>query len=343
MRSFARLAVIAAWFVHPAMADEIADFYRGKQIDLIIGASVGGGYDAYARLLARHFSEHMPGRPTIVPRNMPGASANKATSYLYAVAPHDGLTIGATNSSAILEPLLGDKLPGVDSTRMIYLGSGNREVFLCYTRADSPVKRFEDLFSREVIVAATAEGGPTRDFPTLLVNLLGVKLRIISGYPGTREINMAVEQGEADGQCGYGWSSLYQAQPQWISEHKINILAQEALVGHPTMNQMGVPLTISFATTDAQRQIMELIYGQLVFGRPFVAPPNTPPARIAALRQAFMDTMRDPALIDDAAKTRLDISPVSGEEVQQEVAKLFALPHDIVERAKQALVYKGAN
>jgi tripartite-type tricarboxylate transporter receptor subunit TctC len=343
MRRIARLAVMAALASTPTAADEIADFYRGKQIDLIIGASVGGGYDAYGRLLARHLGNQLPGRPAVVPRNMPGASSNKATSYVYEIAPRDGLTLGVINSGAVLEPLLGDKLAGVDSTRLIYIGNANRETYLCYARAESPVKQFADLFDRQMIVAATAEGGPTHDFPTLLANLLGVKLRIIAGYPGTREISLAVEQGEADGQCGYGWSSLYQAQPHWIAEHKINILAQEALVGHPTMTEMGVPLTISFAKTDAQREIMSLVYGQLAFARPIIAPPGTPPARVAALRQAFMATMRDPALIEDAAKTRLDVNPVSGEEVQETVAKMFALPHDLVERAKQAMVYKTPN
>ena len=166
-------AGLAALIGGPAAAEDVAAFYRGRQIDLIIGATVGGGYDAYARLLARHFSEHMPGHPTIVPRNMPGASSNKATSYIYEVAPRDGTAIGAVNSGAILEPLLGDKLPGVDATRLVHLGSANREVFPCYVRADSPVKKFEDLFSHEVVLAATAEGGPTRDFPTILVNVLG--------------------------------------------------------------------------------------------------------------------------------------------------------------------------
>jgi hypothetical protein len=203
------------------------------------------------------------------------------------------------------------------------------------------VKKFEDVFTHQVILAATAEGGPTRDFPTLLINVLGAKFRIISGYPGTREITMAVEQGEADGQCGYAWSSMIQAQPQWITEHKVNILAQEALTGHPAMNAMGVPLALSFAKTDEQRQVMELIYGQLIFGRPYIVPPGTPPDRVAALRRAFMATMQDPALRADAEKARLDVNPVSGEDVQAEVAKMFALPHDIVERAKQALIYKA--
>ena len=332
---------LAALIGGPAAAEDVADFYRGRQIDLIIGATVGGGYDAYARLLARHFSEHMPGHPTIVPRNMPGASSNKATSYIYEVAPRDGTAMGAVNSGAILEPLLGDKLPGVDATRLVHLGSANREVFLCYVRADSPVKRFEDLFSHEVVLAATAEGGPTRDFPTILVNVLGARLRIVSGYPGTREINMAVEQGEADGQCGYGWSSLVQAQPQWLTEHKITILAQEALKGHPRMDAMGVPLTLSFARTDPQRAVMELFYDQLVFGRPYILPPGTPADRVAALRRAFMETMRDPALLADAAKTRLDVDPVSGEEVQEVVAKMYALPPSVVEGANQALIYMG--
>jgi tripartite-type tricarboxylate transporter receptor subunit TctC len=258
------------------------------------------------------------------------------------VAPKDGTSIGAVFPGAIVEPLLGDKTKVQhDSTKLIYLGSANNEVFICIGRSDAPVQKFEDAFTKEMVLGASAAGGSTRDFPALLNNVLGTKFKVVSGYPGSKEIVLAVERGEVQGACGYGWSSLIAQNASLLESGKVRVLAQEALKSHPTLDKMGVPLTISFAKNDDQRRLMELVYGQLVFGRPYVLPPGVPADRVTVLRRAFDAALKDPKLLDEAARSKLDVQPVTGEEVQSVVAKMFAAPPDVVARAKQALIYKG--
>jgi tripartite-type tricarboxylate transporter receptor subunit TctC len=338
----ASIAGAAAVAAMQAAAQDAGKFFAGKQIELVIGTTPGGGYDTYARLIARHMGDYIPGKPTLVPKNMPGAGSNKATGYIYAVAPKDGTSIGAVFPGAVVEPLLGDKAKVQhDSTKLIYLGSANNEVFICMARTDAPVQKFEDAFSKEMILGASAAGGSTRDFPALLDNVLGTKFTVVSGYPGSKEIVLAVERGEVQGACGYGWSSLIAQNASLLSSGKVRVLAQETMKSHPTLDAMGVPLTVSFAKTPEQRQLLELVYGQLVFGRPYVLPPGVPAERVTALRRAFDATLKDPKLLAEAKKSQLDVQGVSGEEVQALVAKMFATSPAIVERAKQALIYKG--
>jgi tripartite-type tricarboxylate transporter receptor subunit TctC len=332
------LAVFAA---SPAPAqDAVAQFYRGKQINLYIGTSAGGGYDTYARLLARRFGSYVPGNPAIVPQNMPGAGSNKLAGFMYSVAPKDGTAVGAIFSGAILQPLIGDTPTQHDPRRFVYLGNANNEVFVCLARADAPVKAFKDTLTQELIIGATNEGGPTRDFPAMLGNVLGAKLRIVTGYAGSNEIMLAIERNEVQGICGVGWSSIAAQHPHWLASGFATIIAQLAAKGHPTMDQMGVPLAIDLAKSAEDRQVMELIYSQLVFGRPYVLPPATPPDRVAALRKAFMAALADPEALAEAKRMNLDLDALAGEEVQAEVAKAYAMPAPIVERAKQALIYK---
>jgi tripartite-type tricarboxylate transporter receptor subunit TctC len=321
----------------PAAAEDAARFYARKDITLYIGSTPGGGYDSYARLLARHWSEHIPGHPTIVPTNMPGAGSNKLAYYIYAVAPKDGTAIGAIFPGAILAPLIGDKPVQHDPRKFGYVGSVNTEVFICTVRSDAPVKSFKDAFTTEVRVAASAAGGSSRDFPLMLDSVLGTKFKVVAGYPGSREMMLAVEQGEVEGLCGVGISSFAEAQPDWIPSGKVIPIAQEALKPDPEMSARHVPLTVDFATTDEQRQVLALMYSQEVFGRPYVVAPGVPPERLAALRQSFMATLRDPATLADAKRIRLQIDPTSGEEVQKLVAKTFATPPNIVARLKQAI------
>jgi tripartite-type tricarboxylate transporter receptor subunit TctC len=222
-------ALFACCSALPAAAqDAMAQFYHGRTITIVVGSSAGGGYDTYARLLTRFFSKHMPGNPTIVTQNMPGAGSNLMSAYVANVAPKDGTVIGANFAGAILEPLIGQNPSGkYDPSKLNYIGSANSDIFLCLARADAPVKTFADAFTHELILGASADGGSTRDFPVLLNNLLGTKFKIVSGYPGTREIGMAIEKGEVQGQCGTGWSSLISTHPEWVRDHTVNILAQE--------------------------------------------------------------------------------------------------------------------
>lgn len=340
----AAVAALVIVAVVPATASEesaAAKFYAGKQIDLIIGSAPGGGYDLYARVLAHHMDRHIPGHPGIVPRNMPGAGSNKAAGYLYSVAPKDGSTMGAIYSGAVMEALLGDKSKlQHDPAKFIYLGSANNEVGVCVLRPDAPAKSFKEMLQKEVTIAATQAGSPIRDFPVVMINVLGAKINLVSGYPGSKEMTVAVERNEAQGMCGYFWSSLKAQKPDWITGGKMKILVQEGLKPHPELKKLGVPLSLDFAKTAEDRQVLELIYGQLVFGRPYVLPPGVPQDRAAALRKAFDATMKDPQFLADAEKARMEIMPVSGEEVQALVKKMFRAPANIVARAKNALVYK---
>jgi tripartite-type tricarboxylate transporter receptor subunit TctC len=320
--------------------ESVEQFYKGKQINLVIGTSPGGGYDTYGRLVARRLGNYIPGNPTIVPQNMPGAGSNKAAGYIYSVAPKDGTAISAIFSGAILQPLLGEPAGQHDPSKFIYVGNANNEVFLCLARSDAPVKSFADVLQQELIVGASSEGGSTRDFPTLLNNILGAKFRIVTGYPGSNEITLALERGEIQGICGIGWSSVAAQHPHWLANGTVRLLAQEATKGHPTMNKMGVPLTLDFAKTAEDRQVMELVYSQLIFGRPYVFGPGVPADRVAAVRKAFMAAVQDKESLAEAQKMQIDLDALGGEEVQSAVAKAYAMPPHVIERAKQALIYK---
>ena len=321
--------------------DGVEAFYRGKTITITVGSAVGGGYDTYARLVARHLGKHVPGNPAIVVQNIPGAGSNKAASYVALQAPKDGTAIGAIQSGAILQPLISMQTVPHDPSKFIMLGSANRSVYLCVVRSDAPVKTFQETFEKEVLIGTSGEGATLRELPVMLVNVLGVKLRLIGGYAGSREIVIAMERNEVHGMCGMDWSSLATQQRTWISSGFVRLLAQEDLQGHPEMNRMGVPLTITFAKTDEDRQIMQMIYSQNLFGRPYLVPPGVPADRVAALRRGFASMLQDSALLSEAEKSGLDIGPMSGEDLQALVARLYALPPNVIERAKQSLIYKA--
>jgi len=337
------LAVVIAALAASASAaaqEAVEQFFRGKSINLYIGSSAGGGYDTYARVLARHVGKYIPGHPTVAPQNMPGAASNKLAGFIYAVAPKDGTAIGAIFPGAVLAPLLADAALQHDPNKLIYIGSANSDVYTCVVRSDLPVKTFQDIFTREVIVGASNEGGTSRDMPSLSNNVLGTKFRVVSGYAGTREITLALERKEVDGLCGFGWTSLNASYGHWLTQGLVRVVVQENARGHPDLNRMGVPLAVSFAKTEDDRQVMELVYSQAIFGRPFVLPPGTPPDRVAALRKAFMAAFADKELLAEAQKIKLDVDALSGEEVQALVTRAFSLPPRITERAKQALIYK---
>ena len=335
------LAVIAVLATGPAQSqDSVEQFFRGKTINIYVGSSAGGGYDTYGRLVARHLGKHIPGQPTIVVQNMPGAGSNKAASYLYNVAPKDGTAIGAIFPGAVLQPLLGDTAVQHDPNKFIFLGSANSDVYHCFSRTDGPAKTFRDVLQREVILGASNEGGTTRDLPAMMNNLAGAKFRIVTGNAGSKEIGLAVERNEVHGACGIGWTGFTTLYPHWFEKKLVTITLQLSVKGHAELNAKGVPLATEFARSKEDRQAMELVLSQGVFGRPFVLPPGVPQARTDALRKAFMAAMTDPALVADAKKANLDLEALSGADLQTLIASLYALPANIVERAKQSMVYK---
>jgi tripartite-type tricarboxylate transporter receptor subunit TctC len=342
------IALVLAMVLGAASAkaqDEIADFYSGKTIRFVIGAISGGGNDSYARLVARHLGKYIPGNPTILPVNMPGASGHISAAHIYNLAAKDGTAIGATTPGVITDPLwAGEAARGkfkYDPVKLIALGSAQAATYNCYVRVDAPAKTIQDAFHTEVILGAAQAGGSTRDAPVLLNNVLGTKFRVITGYPGTREILLAIEKNEVQGVCGMGWDAMYSQRPDWLEKGVIRVLVQENLTGSDMFNRMGVPKSIDLAKTPEARAIMELAYAQQAFGRPYVLPPGTPPERVAALRKAFWAATHDPELLAEAKKMRVEVRPLSGEDMQALVEKLYATPRAIVDKTRAALVYKA--
>ena len=271
-------SLFAACAAYPAQAqDAVASFYKGKTVDIVIASDAGGGYDTYARLVGRYIGAHIPGNPTVVPQNMPGAGGATATYYISAIAPKDGTAIGAIHPGSILEPILGDKRKvRYDPNTFQYIGNANSDVYVCIIRTDAPVKKFADAFTQEVIVGTAGEATSTGDFPLMLDNVLGAKFKIISGYLGNREVQLAIEKGELQGECGTSWSSVFATHPDWFKNNMVKVLVQESSVGHPDLNKMGIPLAVDFAKSPEQRQALDLVYSQEVFGRPLSWPRKCP-------------------------------------------------------------------
>jgi len=338
--AFVTLLLLAACGAAAAQ-NGVEAFYKGKTVTIVVGSSAGGGYDLYGRLIARHLGRHLPGNPSVVVSNMPGAASNVAAAYIYNLAAKDGTFIGAIFMGAVVEPLFGQKPRAThDTSKFNYIGNANKDVYVCFVRMDAPAKTFGDAFNRELVLGGTAEGASTRDFPVMLKNLLGVKFKIVAGYAGSHEINLAIEKGEVQGGCGETWSSVAATYPHWFRDKIVKVLVQEDTEGYPELNRQGVPLTRDFAATDEQRQILDLVYSQTTFGRPYVVAPEVPKERVEALRKAFMETMQDADLKTEAKRMGVDIMPIAGEELQSKIARMFAAPKDLIEKAKQAMVDK---
>jgi tripartite-type tricarboxylate transporter receptor subunit TctC len=313
-----------------------ADFYAGKTIDFIIGSDVGGGYDIYARAIARHLSRFIPGNPAIVAKNQPGAGSARAASFVYSVAPKDGTVIGALFPGVVIEPLLSERPQTLfDPVKFQFLASADNATRLCITHERSRTKTFEDARKYKTIMGGSAAGASTRDYVNMHRKSMGAMFELVAGYKGTSEILLAMERGEVDGLCGFDWSSLKSQRPAWLTERKVNILLQVNLEPEDELTRMGIPQVWKYIKDDTDKKAVELILGQQVFGRPYVAPPGVPAEQIAILRAAFMATMRDRDFLADAEKTRIDVAPSSGEKVQELVERLYATPKAIIERAKE--------
>jgi tripartite-type tricarboxylate transporter receptor subunit TctC len=329
-------ASVASALCGAAQAQDVGAFYKGKQMTIVVGSSAGGGYDTYARLVGRHMGKHIPGNPIFIVQNMPGAGGNVSANYLYNVAPKDGTVIGAYQSGVILEPLLGKTPVKHDPSKAIYLGSANDDVYICIARADAAAKSFQDVLKTELILAAS-QSSSTADYPEVINTVLKSKFKPVTGYAGSREISLAIERGEAQGACGLAWPSINVTQPGWFDTGRMKVILQTHATGHPELNAKGVPLAHSFAKTDEDRAMLDLFFSQSRFGRPFVIAPDVPKDRAEALRKAFAETMKDPEARAEAAKFRLDMDPVSAQDVQEEVRKVYASPPAIIAKVKAAL------
>jgi tripartite-type tricarboxylate transporter receptor subunit TctC len=320
----------------PLTAEE---FYRGKTIQVLIGLSPGGAYDIYARMLARHMGKHIPGNPRLVPSNMEGAGSLTLTNYLYNVAPKDGTVFGTVNRGAPFEPLIGEAaLARFDAAKFTWIGSVANEVSICAVWQRAGIDNFEQLFTRELTVGGTGSGADTNQFPKVMNGVLGTKLQVVSGYPGGNNIDLAMERGEVDGRCGWSWSSVASTRKAWLEQGLIKVLVQLALQKHKDLPD--VPLIMDYAKTDEQRAMLRLIFSRAALGCPFLAPPGIPEERVATLRKAFDDTMKDPEFLAEAAQALLEVAPVSGEELQALIADIYRTPPEIVEKTR-ALVMRG--
>ena len=327
------VALAATLATQTARSGGVEDFYKGKTVSLLIGYSVGGGYDAYGRLLARHFGKHLPGNPNVVPQNMSGAGSLKAANYLYSVAPKDGSVIGTFSRSQGIAPLL-DKAE-FDSTKFTWLGSVTDEVSLCVTRHDAPVKTFSELLVTPATFGSEGAGSDPNIFALFYRNVFGAKIKIVTGYPGTNEIQLATERGEVDGLCGLSWSTLKGRYPHWLTGKKANILVQAGIKKQPELPD--VPSASELAKQPDQRQILKLMLIGQAMARPFAAPPGIPADRKAALIAAFERTTKDPDFLAEAEKLNFEVNPVSADRLDALLAEAYATPKDVIAKAAKAM------
>lgn len=323
---------------HAALAqDKNSDFYAGKTITMVVGSTAGGGYDLYARLVGRHIGKYIPGTPNVVVSNMPGAGGNTSAAYVANVAPKDGTVIGAVQTGTLLDQLISPNAAQIkhDARKLNYIGSANSEVFTCLVSSAQPIKSFDELFEKEIVLGSS--GGTTRDMPLALKNVLGVKLKLVSGYGGTRQIGLAIERGEVAGLCGMGWTSIQSQRPDWFEKGVVRVLVQESMTGNPALNKQGVPLSVSFAKTPEQKRMLELLYSQGVFTRPYVMAPEVPQDRVEIVRAAFMKALADPQAEAEAKKQKLVITAISGQDLQKMVSDIYATPPQTIAKLKKAL------
>jgi tripartite-type tricarboxylate transporter receptor subunit TctC len=330
------LAVIsptAGWTQSPA------EFYKGKTVDMMVGFSAGGGYDVYARMVARYIGKHIPGNPTVVVKNLEGAGSLRLANALYNALPKDGTVLATVARGAAFDPLLGNKAAQFDASKFNWIGSANDEVSVCVAWHTSGITKIEDTFNKELVVGGTGPSADTDQFPRIVNGVLGTKMKIVSGYPGGNDVSLAMERGEVQGRCGWSWSSVVATRNDWYEGKKINVLVQMSLQKHPDLPN--VPLVIDLANTPEEKQILTLVFARQALGRPFVAPPGIPQDRVAALRKAFMDTMKDPEFLAEAEKAQLEVNAIPGEEVQKIVVEAYKVDPAIAKKTEELLKVKN--
>jgi len=321
-------------------AEAADDFYAGKQISLLIGTTPGGGYDAYGRLLARHLGRHIPGNPAIIAKNMPGAGGLTLANHLYNRAPKDGSEFATVQNGLPFEKLFHMLSPGggnalFDSTKFGWIGSMTQTVFVTVTWHSTPTKTLQDAVARETVLGASTTSSDSYVLAMLSNNLLGTRFKVVHGYAGATEVDLAVENEEVEGEAGKDWTTLTSTRPQWISEKKINILVQMGMRPHSDIQ--GAPMAIDLAKNPDDRRIMEIVFAKFGMSRPFMAPPDLPPERLALLRRGFDATMKDPTVLAEAQRLGMELNPVSGEDVAALVERMMNTPGPLAARAREVL------
>jgi tripartite-type tricarboxylate transporter receptor subunit TctC len=321
-------------FSLPAHADSISKFYEGKTITAAIGTSSGGGYDLYTRMLAKFLGKHIPGTPAIVPTNMPGAGGLRVTNFLYSAAPKDGTFFGTFSRSNPIIPLFSSDAK-FDGTKFDWLGSIASDTSLCITGEKSPIKTWNDMLTTQVVMGGQSVGADSDIYARLYRNVFGAKIKLVSGYPGTTDIILAMERGEVDGICGLSWSTIKISRPEWVKQERVHFLVQAGLKEEPDLS--AVPLAIDLTDDPEKKQILELHLASQGMARPYAAPPGTVAERKAALIKAFDDTMKDPDFLAEAAKAKIEVNPMTGREIDALLQRLYATPPDIVAKAAKAI------
>ena len=337
------MLVAAPLFGFPALATtaaDVSDFYRGKRINFIIGYGTGGGYDIYARLLARFIGEHIPGNPTVVPQNMPGAGSRRAANWLYAVAPKDGTVLACLGQATPTDQALAQ--PGIQFDARKFNWIGNLVVVnnIMFVSAASGVATIDDAKKKTLSIGATGASSPSVLYPQVSNNLLGTKFKIVPGYSGGGDINLAVERREVDGRGSDSWASMKSTHADWLRDRKINILFQVGPRREPDLPD--VPLWSELGESESQRQILEILSGDVAVGRPILTTPDVPADRLRALRKAFDETLADPQFIDAAKQANIYINPMGGEELQAMVEKISGPSEKVLTLLRQAAEFKGA-
>ncbi len=335
-KSFLIVAALSA-LASLARADSVADFYKGRSVSMIIGYSVGGGYDAYARLLARYFGRHIPGEPSIVPQQMTGAGSLRAANYLFSVAPKDGSVLGTFSRSMGIAPLLGQA--EFDSRKFTWLGSMTDDDTTCVTWNSSPIKTWSDFLTKPSKLGGLGADADPDIWALLYKNVFGAKVQLVSGYPGTNDVVLAMERGEVDGLCGLSWSTIRTRHAEWLTDHSANIIVQAALKKEPEI--ASVPLATDLVSNPEQLQIIRLLLASQAMARPFVAPPEIAADRKSALTAAFDASMRDADFLAEAQRLNFEIHPVSATTIDGLLAEVYATPKDVLSRAAKAISSAG--
>ena len=342
MRKFIIIALFGAvCTATDASADPVADFYAGKTVSLIISTGVGGGVDTNARVLARHLGNHIPGNPQVVPKNRTGAGHLQATNFLYGAAPKDGTHIGAILPAFVGYQVLDGKGAQYDVRNFNFLGASDVENANFYTWRTVGLKSVLDARTKEVLMGATGAGSYTMLYPTLLNNVLGTKFKIVSGYKSTNEIHLAMERGEVSGRAGNFFTSLKSQNPDWLRDGKIDILLQIGAVRDPEWPD--VPLLTDIAENDEQRRIFKVFSAEVALGKIFITTPGVPADRLAALRKAFEDTLRDPAFIEDARKVEMLVRPLVWDKAKAMADEIVGLSPDMIAKAKAAMEIRAGD
>jgi tripartite-type tricarboxylate transporter receptor subunit TctC len=338
MKRFCRLTMPAVvtlaaltGLMHAAKAQSVEEFYKGKVMRMLIGYGPGTGDDLYARTLGRHLEKHIPGHPQIVPQNMPGAGGITMLNNLYNIAAHDGTSIGLVRRNLLAEPLFGTEQAKFEALKFTWLGSMSQETALCSTWHTSGIKGLDDAKTQEVLVGSTGQASGSYQFPILLNAIFGTKFKPLLGYPDSGSIGLAMERGEIHGYCSFTLSAIRSARPQWLTEKKINILAQLATKKHPDLPD--APLILDMTGDPVARSAMTLVFADQEIGRPVAAPPNVPKDRAEALKAAFMATMEDPAFLDEAKRAGIEIDrPVDGPTVEAVLKAIYASSPTAIEK-----------